>query len=117
MLKRGEAIFPTDPEAAKRLDDIVGLILNAYPKTEKIILFGGYARGEYDLSLSEIDVLVITETEEKFMKRIRNFRELCSGRPPVNPIVYTPAEYRALLKEGEGFLEEALEEGKMVFEK
>lgn len=117
MLKRGETIFPTDPVVAKRLDDVVGLILKTYPETEKIILFGGYARGEYDVVISDMDILVVTETEDKFMQRIRTLGEACAGRPQINPLVYTPSEYRALLKEGEGFLEEALEEGKMVFEK
>jgi predicted nucleotidyltransferase len=116
MFKRGKEIFPANPRVAERIDSIVKVITDNYD-TEKILLFGGFARGEFDEEYSEMDILIVANTEQRFLERIRNVREICTGYPHVDPIMYTPGEYRALLKEGEGFLEEATEEGIVIYQK
>lgn len=116
MFKRGKEVFPTNGRIAERIDSIVKVITDNYD-TEKILLFGGFARGEFDEEYSEMDILIVANTEQRFLERIRNVREICTGYPHVDPIMYTPGEYRALLKEGEGFLEEATEEGIVIYQK
>ena len=116
MFKRGQEIFPANPRVAERVDSIVKIITEHYD-TEKILLFGGFARGEFDEEYSEMDIMVVANTEKRFLERIREVRELCAGYPHIDPIMYTPNEYRALLKEGEGFLEEATEEGIVIYQK
>lgn len=116
MHKRGRDIFPTNTKLAERLDEIVNKLIDAFD-VSKIVLFGSYARGDFDPEYSEIDVIIVANTEKKFLDRIRMVRDACEGFPFINPLVYTKEEYRNLLKEGEGFLEDALEEGKVIYEK
>ncbi len=87
--------------------------------TEKIILFGKYARlcRLPKVLPSEIDILVIAKTDLKFTQRIRLLRENCNAYPPINPLIYTPAEVEQMLEEGEGFLEDAFEEGITIYPK
>jgi hypothetical protein len=85
-------------------------------KPEKIILFGSYARGEDD-DHGTMDFLIIAKTKLKFFERIKKVLEACSGGfPSVEPLVYTPQEFDRLLKQGEGFLEDAVEEGIIIYE-
>lgn len=116
MHRRGSDIFPADTRLAERIDKIVETLLNTF-QVKKIVLFGSYARGDFDPEYSEIDLLIVANTEKKFLERIRIVRDTTEGVPFVNPLVYTENEYRDLIKEGEGFIEEALEEGKLIYEK
>lgn len=43
---------------------------------QKVILFGSAARREADLE-SDLDVLVIKETQEPFVNRLEDMAELC----------------------------------------
>lgn len=102
----------------ERLDCAIGTICKLFD-TEKIILFGKYARlcRLPKVLPSEIDILVIAKTDLKFTQRIRDLRENCDTYPPLNPLIYTPEEIKEMLEKGEGFLEDALEEGIVIYEK
>lgn len=100
----------------KRLDDIKRVLvekLNPY----KLILFGSYARG--NKRLSTIDLLIIADTELEFKDRIAFVREITKGGlPVVSPLVYTPEEFDILLnQEGESFIENAINEGRIIYQK
>lgn len=84
----------------------------------KIYLFGGYSRGKYDTELSEVDILIILDhSDKRFIDRIINVRSLCAGDPPINPLIYTTNEITKMLNEGEGFIEDILEEGVILYSK
>ena len=80
---------------------------------ERVILFGSYARGEATED-SDVDILVIAPTTEKFFKRIatakRLIRDLRNGLP-VALIVLTREEIARRIGIRDQFIEGILEEG------
>jgi len=83
---------------------------------ERVILFGSHARGDTHQG-SDIDVLIIKETERKFLDRILDVYEICRQSPRIEAIVYTPAEFEQKVREGCDFIQTALEEGIVIYEK
>ncbi len=86
------------------------------PDVEKIILFGSLARGEKD-KYSDIDIVVIKETKERFIKRILDIESLVDLPIHVDVFVYTPSEFDIMLKMGNPFIENVVKEGKTIYEK
>ncbi|MEJ5167039.1 MAG: nucleotidyltransferase domain-containing protein [Thermoanaerobaculia bacterium] len=83
-------------------------------KVEKIILFGSYASGKPDKN-SDIDLLVIIETDEKYPKlaaKIRLYLEENLGFSfPMDIFVRTPEEIENRIKMGDFFFKKILREG------
>ncbi len=82
---------------------------------EKIILFGSYAYGKptYD---SDVDLLVIMETNAKLSDRYLAVSRLLRPRPfPVDILVRTPTEIDHALKSGDFFIEEILTHGRVLY--
>ncbi|MBI4527692.1 MAG: nucleotidyltransferase domain-containing protein [Deltaproteobacteria bacterium] len=96
----------------KRLRAIGNKIRKEY-RAERVILFGSYARGDATRD-SDVDLLVVAPTKERFFERIasvrRLIRELRDGLP-VSPIVLTPAELAKRKRVGDPFVLEILETG------
>jgi uncharacterized protein len=82
---------------------------------QRIILFGSVARGEADAE-SDLDVLVIKDTAKPFVRRLERMAELCPPGVHADILVYTPAELREMLDDGNPFIIHALQEGKVVYE-
>lgn len=99
----------------ERLTLVVENIVSEFHPT-KIYLFGSYARGTFDIDTSEIDILIIGETTMKFMDRIKCIRILCSGEPHINPLMYTNSEIEQLEQDGEGFVDDVMEEGILLYD-
>lgn len=83
---------------------------------EKIILFGSAARGDTD-EYSDIDLIVVKETDQRFVQRLVEAGSFISSNISVDIIVYTPDELSAMVEEGNPFIEKALKEGKVLYEK
>lgn len=85
---------------------------------DKIIIFGSFARNLRQDVDNTMDVLIIAETDLSFVERIKLAREVTKGyQPSIEPLVYTPNEFKFMIEEeGEGFLEKAAKNGKVVFE-
>jgi len=112
--------YYTKKEVEERLLTVEKLILGCKElDVKKIILFGGFARETVRPRTSTMDILVIAETDLPFIERIEYVRKATKGGEPIiEPIVYTPSEYESMIKEeSEGFLESAIEEGKILFSK
>ncbi|MBI2335076.1 nucleotidyltransferase domain-containing protein [Candidatus Daviesbacteria bacterium] len=62
-------------------------------KPQKIILFGSYAYGQPSED-SDVDLLVIADTDESFHDRISRARSLLPKDRPIDLIVLTPFEYQ-----------------------
>lgn len=79
----------------------------------RVILFGSAARGEAT-EHSDIDMLVIAETSERFYERgasvLRTVRELSYGLP-LAPIVLTTKELQSRLDRGDQFIAEVVGTG------
>lgn len=108
----------TKAEIQSRLEDVKAALVREF-NPEKIILFGSFARDGLKMKAGTMDILVIANTELPFIERIKKARIATRGGTPViEALVYTPEEFKFMIEEeGEGFLESALEEGKVVYEK
>lgn len=82
---------------------------------QKVILFGSFARGDHH-ALSDIDLLIIKRTDRPFVARIGDVLALCDYSIPLEPLVYTPEEFERLREEGNPLIEQALREGKVIYE-
>jgi predicted nucleotidyltransferase len=84
---------------------------------ERLYLFGSWARGEED-DLSDLDVVIIKETEVSFFDRLR---EVASLVPPdiggLDILVYTPAEFAAMRQSGNAFAEMIAEEARLIYDR
>jgi predicted nucleotidyltransferase len=83
---------------------------------QKIILFGSYAYGQPDED-SDIDLLIIKATQERFFERMDTLRRIVTGahrRIPFEPIVLTPEEVVQRLKAGDQFVAEILRKGEIL---
>ena len=73
-------------------------------------MFGSVARGEAD-EWSDLDLVVIADTDRTFFERFRDFDGLYEIWPRLDLLVYTSAEFERMLDEENPFLLRVLEEG------
>ncbi len=115
-----ERYYYSESETDARVEESVGKIIAQNEiQVSKIILFGSFARNRQSPRMSTMDLLIIGETSMSFIDRMTYIREITKGGEPIiEPIVYTQSEFQNMLEdEGEGFLESAINEGKVVWEK
>ena len=82
---------------------------------EKIILFGSYARGEVDEE-SDIDIIVVYQTEKKFMDRLEELYMKWDLPKAVDILAYTPDEFVDMMRHN-FFLKQAVKEGLLIYER
>jgi predicted nucleotidyltransferase len=82
---------------------------------ERIILFGSAARGDTD-EYSDIDLIVIKNTDQRFVQRLINVTKYLPEDATVDVLVYTPDEIEAMVEEGNPFILKALAEGIVLYE-
>lgn len=98
------------------IDKIVRRVVDIY-QPEKIILFGSYAYGEPDAD-SDIDLLIIKKTSERFIDRCTHVRKIVSDpRRSIafEPLVFTPKELEERLAIGDQFIEEIVTKGQVLY--
>ncbi|RMH87296.1 MAG: nucleotidyltransferase domain-containing protein, partial [Calditrichaeota bacterium] len=82
---------------------------------ERVYLFGSYARNEAD-DVSDVDIVVIKETEEEFFDRMKQVVKLLNLPRAIDVLVYTPEEFQEMLRRGNAFAEMVVEEGVIIYE-
>jgi predicted nucleotidyltransferase len=100
----------------QEIERIVKRIAEGYQPL-KVILFGSYAYGE-PTEDSDIDLLIVKETSERFIDRWVAVRELIADserRIPVEPIVVTPDELHRRLTGKDHFFQEIVARGKLLY--
>ncbi len=103
-------------EAHPVIQEIVRKLVAGYAP-QKVILFGSYARGSPRAD-SDIDLLIIKETSERFIDRWVTVRRLLSDPQrfiPLETIILTPQEIAHRLEIGDQFIAEILKEGEVLY--
>ena len=103
-------------EYRKLLDYSAGQIVTRLSglNIRRISLFGSYARGRRDL-FTDLDVLVIMDTDKPFPERTAEVYSLLALPVDADILCYTPQEFRRM-KEAP-FLKEALTDEVVLYEK
>ncbi len=104
-------------EHSKTIEKVTQQICEHY-QPEKIILFGSFAYGKPDAD-SDLDLLIIKETSERFLDRWVAVRQILSDatrRIPLEVLVLTPEELAKKVKSGDQFIEEILTKGAVLYE-
>lgn len=108
-----EGRLPRKP-LAERIASILADLRGYDP--ERVILFGSAARGEADAH-SDLDFLVIKRTDQPFLQRLKEVALRCRDGSGVDFFVYTPEEVARMRESESPFLEAALRDGKVLYEK
>lgn len=105
------------PEATRaELDKIVKQVVAAY-QPDRIILFGSYAYGKPSAD-SDLDLLIIKKTAERFIDRWTSVRKIVSDPErsiPFEPLILTPRELEERLARGDQFIEEIITKGEVLY--
>jgi len=104
---------------SRKTDKIVKRFINLIIKKfnlKKVIIFGSFARGDYHKG-SDLDLIIVGEFKERFIDRIGKIIELNDSDLEIDAMVYTEEEFQKMIKERRPFIEQALEEGIVVYEK
>ncbi len=94
---------------------VVDAIREGY-EPEKIILFGSHVSGQ-PVADSDLDVLVIKDTDKSWTERSQEVSQLVRPRPlPLDILVKTPQEIDEALANGDRFIGQILSRGRAVYE-
>lgn len=84
-------------------------------KPQRIVLFGSYAYGKPNQD-SDVDLLVVMPEDRRLGRKAVEIRETIDADFPLDLIVRTPEDIRWRLAEGDCFLQEVLNKGKVMYE-
>jgi predicted nucleotidyltransferase len=105
------------PELESYLASIKDALVRAFSPS-RIILFGSFARGDQNRA-SDVDLVVIADTQLAFTERIGAALQACYGaskRLPVEVLVYNPSEWEGMKKAGGSFASLIEREGRVLYE-
>ncbi|MFA5994931.1 MAG: nucleotidyltransferase domain-containing protein [Patescibacteria group bacterium] len=102
--------------STKQLNDIVKTITKEI-QPEQVVLFGSQVWGTPHIG-SDIDLLVVANTTGK-MEYLRKIRQVLFGHnfPPIDLITYSASEIKQRITQGDSFLAEIMNRGKIVYER
>ena len=111
------AKFGTDEERKAKLEAELKRALALLPKygVERAYVVGSLATGDVRRT-SDVDLVVVQETTEKFVNRLNDFVLELAPRMAFDLLVYTPAEFDRLTARP-GFVASAVKRGRLVYEK
>ena len=99
-----------------QLKEVTNRIVEAFDP-QRIILFGSFAYGQPSDD-SDVDLLIVMETDERPAVRAMRVSRLLRPRPfPMDILVRTPSEIQHRLKIGDYFIREVLKRGRVLYER
>jgi uncharacterized protein len=102
------------PVTEEILAEVVRRIVTAL-HAEKVICFGSYAYGTPSDN-SDVDILVILETDARAADRYLAVSRLIRPRPfPLDTLVKTPDEITQALAKGDNFISEIVTQGRVLY--
>jgi len=112
-----ESTVMTNVELNTLLDAIIQKLKTDFTR-QKVILYGSYAYGNPE-SDSDLDLLFIKETSERFIDRWQSVRRILSDpnrMAPIETLVLTPDEISDRIARGDQFIAEILKKGRVLYE-
>lgn len=105
-----------NPDQTARLQRVLEQIVERLASTDVqlAVLFGSLARGEVG-ACSDIDLLVVRPTDERFVRRADDLASLFDAPVGLDILVYTPEEFEGLKSENP-LIREACATGKVIYE-
>lgn len=104
------------PVTEEALDEIIRRIVRAL-RPHRIILFGSYARLTPSDD-SDVDLLIVMDTEERPAERFLAVSRLLRPRPfPLDILVKTPQEVAQDLEQQDPFIAEIVAHGQVLYER
>ena len=115
-LKKSLAVTERPEVTDELLGNITDRIVQAFHPV-KVILFGSYAYGQPS-SHSDIDLLVIMDSDDPSAERIRKLRRVAKiAYLPLDVLVRTPAEVDDRLSLGDFFVRDVMTRGRLLYER
>ncbi len=97
------------------VEKIKELLVKKY-NPEKIILFGSYSNGK-NTNDSDIDLLIVKNTDESFHKRSAEVRLILRNfNTPIDVLVITPKEFSKWRKMKKSFINNIFVTGQVIYE-
>ena len=96
------------------LDRCLGLLIEHY-QPQKVLLFGSMVRNEIK-EWSDLDLVIIKETNRRFLDRTKEVMQLLRPHVGVDILVYTPAEFERLSHERTFVRDEIVDRGQILYE-
>ena len=101
----------------KEADMIIRILYSYFKKkgVSKAILFGSLSRGSQSRK-SDIDILVVQDTEKRFFKRYDTFEDIDNyiQNRGVDLLIYTPSELESISHRP--FIKNILTQGRIIYE-
>lgn len=97
------------------LDRYLALLLE-HASPDKVILFGSLAQDQVE-AWSDIDLVVVQPTEDRFLDRTKEMLRLLQPRVGLDVLVYTPEEFEQLCRDRAFFREEIVQKGRVLYER
>lgn len=116
MLKLCRVSIERSEEVFKRIERYGERVIEELHPTT-LILFGSFAKGDINEG-SDVDIIVVTDFKEAFFDRIKTLLDLNDDpKLPLEPVGYTPEEFKRMSDEANPFILEVLREGKILYGK
>lgn len=98
----------------REIENKVAVIARKY-QPKKIVLFGSYAKGKPSPA-SDVDLLVIMDTQRSTWDLAVEISLAIKHSFPIDIIVRTPQEIASRLAHGDFFIQNIMEQGKVLYE-
>lgn len=85
-------------------------------RPEKIILFGSLVNGRVN-DATDIDVVIVKDTQKPYNDRIRDVVSICDYNVGVDFLVYNPDELKELAKTNAFVRNEIIKKGRVIYDK
>ena len=95
-------------------DRITKILVQNY-KPQRVILFGSAARGD-DKPESDLDILVIKNTNKNYFDRVFEAMKYVNTDKSVDMLVFTPEEFEKAQNEKRVFIKQVLKYGVNLYE-
>ncbi len=97
------------------LNRCLDLLINRY-RAQKVLLFGSMI-GDDTSEWSDLDLVIVKETNRRFLDRTKEVMQLLQLRVGADILVYTPAEFERLSVERGFIRDEIVGKGQVLYDR